>query len=138
MRTPAGHSFDRIETSPSNAAPDALTLAGCSPILFAMETRHSPRPALAALLSALLPGLGQFYNRQWTKGAGFLVGFLVLAGALMSSVDPEALQQSAASGVPLDNIGQLGFLVLLLLALAVWSVVDAARSAKRSAHQHTE
>lgn len=96
-----------------------------------METGHSLRPALAALLSALLPGLGQFYNRQWGKGTGFLLGLLVLGSALTSSVDLELLQQAAASGNPVDNIGQLGFLVLLLLALAVWSVVDAARSAKR-------
>ncbi len=99
-----------------------------------METGHSRRPALAALLSALLPGLGQLYNREWRKGGGFLLGFLVLASVLIGSVDPQALQQSAASGVPVDNIGQLAILMLLLLALAVWSVVDAARSAKRSPH----
>ena len=96
-----------------------------------METGYSRRPGLAALLSALLPGLGQFYNRQWRKGGGFLLGFLILAGALLGSVDPQALQQSADSGVPVDNIGQIATLMLLLLALAVWSVVDAARSAKR-------
>ena len=111
---------------------DALTLADSSPILRTMETGYSRSPGLAALLSALLPGLGQFYNRQWSKGGGFLLGFLILAGALLGSVDPQALQQSADSGVPVDNIGQLAALMLLLLALAVWSVVDAARSAKKS------
>lgn len=97
-----------------------------------METGYSRSPGLAALLSALLPGLGQFYNRQWSKGGGFLLGFLILARALLGSVDLQALQQSADSGVPVDNIGQLATLMLLLLALAVWSVVDAARSAKKS------
>ena len=97
-----------------------------------METGHSPRPALAALLSALLPGLGQFYNRQWGKGMGFLVGLLVLGSALTSAVDLEQLQQAATSGNPVDNIGQLAILMLLLLVLAVWSVVDAARTAKKS------
>jgi len=96
-----------------------------------METGHSPRPALAALLSALLPGLGQFYNRQWGKGIGFLLGFFVLGGALTSSIDLEQVQQAAALGNPVDNIGQLAVLMLLLFALAVWSIVDAARSAKR-------
>ncbi|HET8580182.1 MAG TPA: DUF5683 domain-containing protein, partial [Nitrospiraceae bacterium] len=104
----------------------------CSPILRAMETRHSPRPALAALLSALLPGLGQFYNRQWAKGVGFMVGLLVLCGALASSADLEKLQQSAASGAQPENIGLLFLLSLLVLAVAVWSVVDAARSSRRS------
>lgn len=84
------------------------------------------------MLSALLPGLGQFYNRQWGKGLGFLVGLLVLGGALVGSVDPEKLQQSAASGATPENLGQLLLLTLLLLALAVWSIVDAARSAKQS------
>ena len=97
-----------------------------------METAHSSRPALAALLSALLPGLGQFYNRQRGKGMGFLLGLLALGSALTSSVDLEHLQQAAASGDTVDNIGQLAILMLLLLALAVWSVVDAARSAKKS------
>ena len=63
---------------------------------------------------------------------GFLVGLLVLGGALTSSVDLEQLQQAAASGNPVDNIGRLAILMLLLLVLAVWSVVDAARSAKKS------
>ena len=137
MRTPAEHSFRRIDTLPSDGAPDALTLAGCSPILFAMETGHSPRPALAALLSALLPGLGQFYNRQWGKGIGFLLGFFVLGGALTSSIDLEQVQQAAALGNPVDNIGQLAILMLLLLALAVWSIVDAVRTAKQKLERNS-
>lgn len=84
------------------------------------------------MLSALLPGLGQFYNRQWGKGVSFLVGLLVLFVALARSADLEKLQQAAASGVQPENIGQLFLLSLLILVLAVWSIVDAARSAKRS------
>ncbi|TLY17722.1 MAG: hypothetical protein E6K69_01780 [Nitrospirae bacterium] len=102
-----------------------------------METGHSPRPALAALLSALLPGLGQFYNRQWGKGIGFLLGFFVLGGALTSSIDLEQVQQAAALGNPVDNIGQLAILMLLLLALAVWSIVDAVRTAKQKLERNS-
>jgi len=84
------------------------------------------------VLSALLPGLGQFYNRQWGKGVSFLVGLLVLFVALARSADLEQLQQAAASGIQPENIGQLFLLSLLILVLAVWSIVDAARSAKKS------
>ncbi|MGH7167728.1 MAG: DUF5683 domain-containing protein [Nitrospiraceae bacterium] len=87
---------------------------------------------MAAVLSALLPGLGQFYNRQWAKGVGFLVGLLVLFTALARSADLEKLQQAAASGAQPANIGQLLLLSLLILVLAVWSIVDAARVAKQS------
>ena len=131
MRTPSQSSCDQRPRLVLQLRADALTLAGGSPILRTMETGYSRSPGLAALLSALLPGLGQFYNRQWSKGGGFLLGFLILARALLGSVDLQALQQSADSGVPVDNIGQLAALMLLLLALAVWSVVDAARSAKQ-------
>ncbi|MEK6618646.1 MAG: DUF5683 domain-containing protein [Nitrospirota bacterium] len=87
---------------------------------------------MAGFLSAVLPGLGQLYNRQWVKGVGFLVGLLVLGGALVSSADLEKLQQSAAMGAQPENIGHLFLLSLLILVLAVWSIVDAARTAKRS------
>ncbi|MBI4400569.1 MAG: hypothetical protein HY581_02915 [Nitrospirae bacterium] len=95
-----------------------------------METKRSP--GVAALLSAVLPGLGQFYNRQWGKGLGFLLGVLLLLGALLSMADLEKLRQSAAAGAPPENIGLLFLLILLLFALLIWSIVDAARSAKRS------
>jgi hypothetical protein len=94
--------------------------------------RNGSRPAIAIFLSALLPGLGQFYNGQWGKGLGFLIGLLVVGGILSRAVDLSALQRSAASGIPPDNIGQFFFLLLLLLAIAIWSIVDAGRTAKRS------
>ena len=30
-------------------------------------------PVIAGVLSGIAPGLGQFYCRQWAKGAGFLI-----------------------------------------------------------------
>ena len=87
---------------------------------------------LAALLSAVFPGLGQFYNRQAFKGVGFLSGALMLAIVLLTLVDPRALQRAALSGVPPDNLGRLFLTSILLLAVALWSVVDAASVAKRS------
>jgi len=99
---------------------------------------------VAALLSALCPGLGQFYNRQWGKGAGFLLGVLAgflgvlsLASALFGSADPDQLLQSAASGIPPESLRQfftLAMLALATLAIAIWSIADAARAARQS-HQ---
>ena len=92
----------------------------------------SSRPAIAAVLSALLPGLGQFYNGQWGKGLGFLIALLTAGGLLHSSVDLPSLQQSVGQGIPPENIGRVFLLLLLLLVIAIWSIVDASRTAKHS------
>ena len=97
-----------------------------------MEAVPRKSPILAGILSGIMPGLGQFYNRQWIKGAGFLAGLLVLTVALGRVADEEQLERAATTGVPLDNPGPILLLLLLLLALVIWSVVDAVRTAKRS------
>lgn len=97
-----------------------------------MATGHARNPWVAGLLSGLLPGLGQFYNRQWGKGAGFLVGIIVLTAVLSSSVDPKALEQAAEAGKTPDNLGLLFLLLVVMLAMAIWSIADAARTAKKS------
>ena len=97
-----------------------------------MATGHARNPWMAGLLSSVLPGLGQFYNRQPGKGAGFLLVFLVLAGLLIGGVDLKDLDQALASGTIPDNIGTLLILELLILGLLVWSIADAARTAKKS------
>lgn len=91
----------------------------------------SLRPRIAALLSALLPGLGQFYNRQWSKGAGFLIGVLTLDGILGISSETLTLLQNAASGTSVNGNWVLLLRMLPLLALTFWSITDAARTAKR-------
>jgi TM2 domain-containing membrane protein YozV len=55
-------------------------------------------PILAAVLSAVIVGVGQFYNGDFKKGAAMLAGAVIL-GALTAGV--------------------------LWLALAIWSAVDA-------------
>ena len=97
-----------------------------------MATGHKRNPWVAGLLSGLLPGLGQFYNRQWAKGAGFLIGFLGIDIALGVSDGVLNVLQSAASGAPPENAGQFLIGSLALLAVAVWSITDAARTAKKS------
>lgn len=97
-----------------------------------MATGPARNPWMAGLLSSVLPGLGQFYNRQPGKGAGFLSAFLVLAGLLIGGVDLKELDQALASGTMPDNIGTLLILELLILGLLVWSVADAVRTARKS------
>lgn len=97
-----------------------------------MATGRARNPWAAGLLSSALPGLGQFYNRQPGKGSGFLLAFLVLTGLLIGGVDLKDLDQALASGAIPDNIGTLLILELLILGLLIWSIADAARTAKKS------
>lgn len=63
-------------------------------------------PILAAILSVLIPGLGQFYCRQWARGAMFLGGIIIL-----SLIAP-----------PLG--------LILSIGVWIWGIVDAYRIAK--------
>ena len=70
------------------------------------STRHNPtgrNPTLAAVLSAVIPGVGQFYNGDIKKGAVMLIGAMLLG--------------PATAGV-------------LWLAMAIWSAIDAYQVAK--------
>ena len=96
-----------------------------------MGTDRPKNPTLAGVLYGVMPGLGQFYCRQWTKGAGFLAGTSALFVLLIGSVDPDKLQEAAETGVPLDNMGKIFFIASLLLAVAMWSIVDAVRTARK-------
>ena len=89
----------------------------------------SKNPWIAGILSGVLPGLGQFYNRQWLKGVGFLLGTLILDGVLGVTAGMIKFFQS---GAPPENTGQFLFGSLIVLVIVIWSITDAARTAKRS------
>ncbi len=94
-----------------------------------MSANRSPK--VAALLSAALPGLGQFYNRQWAKGAGFVLATLIIdAGLGVTSETMSVLQRAFLGG----QVNVVSFLLrmLPLAAIAMWSITDAARGAKTS------
>lgn len=80
------------------------------------EPRARPRnPLLAAVLSALLPGLGQVYNGDWQKGVVFFATFLALP--LLAPL----------------YLGS-GFLILAIvppLLVVASAVIDAAGAARR-------
>ena len=89
----------------------------------------SKNPWIAGILSGVLPGLGQFYNRQWLKGVGFLLGTLIVDGVLGVT---SGMIKFFQSGAPPENTGQLLFGSLIVLVIVIWSITDAARTAKRS------
>lgn len=97
----------------------------------AMNTKRPRSPALAGLLSAIIPGLGQIYNRQWGKGVAFLAGVVALMLGLSHLADQAQLDRAAA-GAPLENTGLIIALLVLFLVLVVWSIADAARTARRT------
>ena len=82
------------------------------------------RQVIALMLSGIFPGIGQLYNRQPVKGAIALILGVVLtwAAARAAPADPVTLAQPSA-----DVLGPL----LALLAVWIWSLVDAWRAAGR-------
>jgi len=74
------------------------TIRGGNPGAVALTVPTGKSPALAAVLSLIIVGVGQFYNGDSKKGALMLVGAIVLG---------------AATGG------------LLWLGLAIWSAIDA-------------
>ncbi len=97
-----------------------------------METKRARNPWVAGILSGLIPGLGQFYNRQWGKGAGFLVGFIAVDGLLGVSAGFLRLLQANPAEVLPEDLAQLLPRSLAPLAVAIWSLMDAARVARKS------
>lgn len=79
---------------------------------------------VALILSGIFPGLGQLYNRQLVKGAiGLAVGVALswLAGRA-APTDPGALVRPGAA---------LLAVLCALLAVWLWSIIDAWRTAGR-------
>lgn len=83
---------------PTPPAQDTMRGAGERSTPSALRQPTGKNPVLAAILSAVIVGVGQFYNGDMKKGAAMLLGAVLLG---------------AATGG------------LLWLALAVWSAVDA-------------
>ncbi len=92
-------------------------------------------PAVAGLLSLLMPGLGQIYNYSWFKAAGLLFAWLLLlrgfAGALrLQGFDLFAVFSAFFSPPAL-------WWTLLLSAVSLYSIIDAALTATRTQAEDT-
>ncbi|MGD0946965.1 MAG: DUF5683 domain-containing protein [Candidatus Binatia bacterium] len=83
-------------------------------------------PLLAAVLSGLFPGLGQLYNRERWKALLFLIGGAVTATVPLSLLDVDIDLDNLAAGMRNMLLASLPFLVV-----ALWSVIDAYRTARR-------
>jgi uncharacterized protein DUF5683 len=99
-----------------------------------MTRAHSPK--VAGFLSAILPGLGQFYNREWAKGAGFLLATVILDAFLGASAETLRILEASLSGMPANNLGSVLLRMIPLIAIALWSITDAARVARQHAPSH--
>jgi hypothetical protein len=112
--------------------------------------------AAALFLSSLLPGLGQLYNRQWTK-AGVMLGATLVLGLAVERAVARVFDAASIvlSGVPSGDPVELAAVlrrmapamlepgvqstirtvllpaVLGLAVLVLWSMGDAYRQARR-------
>lgn len=82
------------------------------------------RQWVALILSGVFPGFGQLYLRAWGKGAAFVIAGVVASRALGQLV---SVQDLLTGLLPYPG-ATLG-LTLALLALYLWSSVDAWLSA---------
>jgi TM2 domain-containing membrane protein YozV len=102
------------------------------------QTQNMKNAGLAAVLSFFWPGLGQFYNGQFLKGIVFLVLWAVIApvciiygllGLLMALTSGIARPGEEPMGVGGLVVGVL--LVIFSIAMWIWPITDAYRSAER-------
>ena len=89
------------------------------------EPNARRRQVVAFILAGIFPGLGQFYNRERMKGTMFLV-----AGVVLTWLMGRAMPMPTALSMPPLGAGFIVPLVLLL-AIWLWSLIDAWRVAGR-------
>ncbi len=103
-----------------------------------MNPTRPRNPILAGVLSGVMPGLGQFYCRQWAKGAGFLIGAIAIDAGFGVSSGMLELLQSFGSPIASETLGKLLLGSLFFLAIAIWSILDAVRTARKPAQGHAD
>jgi uncharacterized protein DUF5683 len=91
------------------------------------EAKVRRSPTIAVLFSSIFPGLGQLYNRELRKAGLFAVGAILTAFGPLSPLDMDIDLADPSAGLRNVLLASLPFLVI-----AVWSVVDAYRVAKRT------
>lgn len=89
----------------------------------------SPRrsPLVAVILAGLFPGLGQLYNRERLKALLFFAAGALTAFGPFSPVDVNIDLNDLTAG-----LHKVLWATLPFLAVALWSVIDAYRVAKRT------
>jgi len=107
---------------PTYANPQAFKYANTSP----------REPLLASVLSFVIPGAGQVYNKQYGKGVAMfgtsVVSWILAANSAVNSVNYDALYSGYY-----DEPNYAGFYIFTGLAVAtsLYSIIDAGVSAKK-------
>ncbi len=93
------------------------------------KPRKRKKPALALVLSALFPGLGQIYNNQIFKGISLIALNVAINFLLVKSI--EKLTGSRDS-IP-DNSTLFIIVAYCAAGLVLWvySIIDAKRTAEK-------
>ena len=89
--------------------------------------RRQRSPLVAVLLSGFFPGLGQLYNRERLKALLFLVGGALTGFGPLSPLTVDIDLDDPVAGLRTVLVWSAPF-----LAIALWSVIDAYRTARRS------
>ncbi len=84
-------------------------------------------PTLAVILSGLFPGLGQLYNRERLKALLFFVGAVLTGIWPLSPLSMDIDMDDPIAGLRAVMLWSVPF-----LAIALWSVIDAYRTAKQT------
>jgi hypothetical protein len=81
----------------------------------------------AVFFSGIFPGLGQLYNRERGKAVLFAAGAILTGFGPLSPLDIDIDLGDPAVGLRKILLASMPF-----LAVALWSVADAYRTAKRT------
>ena len=88
------------------------------------ESPKRRRQLVGFVLSGLFPGLGQLYNREYLKGVLFIVPSAVLTWFISPALPTNLLALAQPSGT-------LMLLIAVLLAIWLWTIVNAWKVAGR-------
>ena len=118
----------RCGTLNLSSARSCRRCAAGRPILLRPDSDGPGAPGFAAILSGLLPGLGQIYQERWIRGVIVLlipVLAIALGGAFIATLDP-------ITSLVVRNAVLFTLLVVGgLLAYHLWAVADAFASGFR-------
>ena len=89
------------------------------------------RPFIALLLSALFPGFGQIYNRQYNKGI-FYICFKLVINTLRREPLKIFLEAREAGDITVDNGIVLIVVAYTIADIILWitGIIDAKRNAE--------
>jgi len=130
-----------IEHNPERAALQDKTARACVDLAYQKyaylwlqdrDAQGLPKrnPGVSALLSAVLPGLGQCHNRHFARGAIVLGVFAVLLLTLGAQAMSFLVGKSAVQGYfSVFFSGRTLYVVIVLAAIWLYSVIDAALGA---------